>query len=70
MCQWLREKEPKNANRISIEVSQSVFSMSDMARAVLEASRCSKEVYSTVSTLQQLSLSMWEVTPTFETMRE
>ena len=37
-----------------------------MARAVLEATKCSKEVYSTVRTLQPLSLSMWEMTPTLK----
>jgi len=40
--------------------------MSNMARAVLEAIKCSKEVYSTVPTLQPLSLSVWEVTPTLK----
>lgn len=51
--------EPKNANCISTEVSQSVVSMSDMPRAVLEVSGCSKEACSTVSALLWHCLSMW-----------
>ena len=51
--------EPKNANCIATEVSQSVVSMSNMPRAVLDVSECSKESCSTVPTLQWHCLSMW-----------
>lgn len=40
------EKEPKNSNCLSIEVSRSVFSMLNMPRAVLETYEYSKETFS------------------------